>query len=358
MNTTENNIFLDVKSAGDVTHNFCPILDNRPGVPASERWKALGGLDKEGLMAYVSADGIHWKKMQEQAVITKGMFDSQNVPFWSELEQCYVCYFRTWTGNGYNGYRTISRATSPDFIHWTQPERMSFGATPLEHLYINQTHPYFRAPHIYIALAARFMHKRTILTEEDVKALQVLDTQVDSCSDGVLLTSRGGTVYDRTFMEGFVRPGIGLENWNSRSNYPALNVVQTSDTEMSFYVGHCYGQPRAHLQRYSLRLDGFSSVRAPYAGGELLTKYFTFDGTELHLNFASSAPGEIKVEIQDEQGQAIPGFTASEATPLIGNYIDKTASWYHGIDVSQLTGKTIRLRFLMKDADLFAIQFN
>jgi hypothetical protein len=34
---------------------------------------------------------------------------------------------------------------------------MDFGKTPVEHLYTNQTAPYFRAPHIYVAIAARFM---------------------------------------------------------------------------------------------------------------------------------------------------------------------------------------------------------
>jgi len=33
-----------------------------------------------------------------------------------------------------------------------------------------------------------------------------------------------------------VFPGIGLQNWVSRSNYPAFNVVQTGPAEMSIYV--------------------------------------------------------------------------------------------------------------------------
>ena len=352
--STANNIIFDEEP---ITHNFSVLLDKKPGVPAAERFKALGGTEKSGLIALVSEDGIHWKKWRDKPVITEGKFDSQNVAFWSELEQCYVCYFRTWTGTGYTGYRTISRATSQDFVNWTEPVRMSFGKTPLEQLYINQTQPYFRAPQIYIALAARFMGKRQVVTEEQAKELGVFKKYYTDCSDGVMLTSRGGTVYDRTFMEGFIRPGLSLSDWVSRTNYPALNVLQTSETEISIYVNSNYTQPTSYLRRFSLRLDGFASVKAPYAGGELITKCFTFDGTELHLNFATSAPGEIKVEIQDEQGQAIPGFTASEATPLIGNFIDKTASWYHGTGVSELAGKTVRLRFVMKDADLYAIQF-
>ena len=55
--------------------------------------------------------------------------------------------------------RSIARVTSNDFIHWTDPVQMRFGDSgvkPTEHLYTNQTQPYFRAPHIYISMAARF----------------------------------------------------------------------------------------------------------------------------------------------------------------------------------------------------------
>jgi len=70
------------------------------------------------------------------------------------------------------------------------------------------------------------------------------------------MTTRGGSVYNRTFMEGFITPGIGLKNRVSRTNYPALNVVQTGPSEMSVFVNQDYAQPSAHLHRYSMRLDG------------------------------------------------------------------------------------------------------
>lgn len=83
-------------------------------------------------------------------------FDSQNVPFWSAQEQQYLCYFRIFK----DGFRRIARTTSPDFEKWTEPVLMEYGDRPVEHLYTNQTHPYFRAPHIYLAVAARFFPGR------------------------------------------------------------------------------------------------------------------------------------------------------------------------------------------------------
>lgn len=350
-----NNVVL--ADAAPVNHNFSPFLDTRGGVAKDERFKALGGTEKSGLVAYVSGDGIRWRKLQDEAVFGKGLFDSQNVAFWSESEDCYLCYFRTWSGKGYSGFRSVSRTTSKDFMHWTEPVEMSFGDTQQEHLYTNQTHAYFRAGHIYVAIAARFLPGRQVVGDEEAKRLNVNLNYFKDCSDAVLMTSRGGDVYDRTFMEGFIRPGIGLQNWVSRSNYPALNVVQTSDSEMSIYVQHDYAQPTAHLRRYSLRLDGFSSIEAPYEGGSMTTRLFVFKGKKLLLNFATSAPGFVRVEVQDAKGIAIEGFSVDDCDEMIGNYIGRGVSWRGRSDVSSLAGEAIRLKFVMKDANLYSLKF-
>jgi hypothetical protein len=335
------------------SHNFCPMIDPRKDVPADERYKALAGTGPGGLSAFVSADGLRWRKLRDQAVFTKGAFDSQNVPFWSEHEGCYVCYFRVFE----KGVRRIARTTSKDFVSWAEPALMGYGDRPVEHLYTNQTSPYFRAPHLYVGIAARFFPGRQVLTEEQARAINVDPGYFKDCSDAVLLTTRGGDRYDRTFMEGFLTPGIGPENWVSRTNYPALNVVQTGPHKMSFYANQNYGQPTSHLRRYSLRLDGFAAVAAPYAGGELRTKPLTFAGKELVLNFATSAAGGIRVEVQDAAGKPLPGFTLAEAVETIGNEIDRAVRWKAGGDVSALAGKPVRLRFAMHDARLYALQF-
>lgn len=351
----ENNIILAENAP--FSHNFSPFLDTNPNTQPQEKYKALAGTKKTGLYRFISPDGINWKKVGEDPVFTDGIFDSQNVAFWSEVENCYVCYFRTWSGEGYKGKRTVSRTTSKDFNVWTKPLKMDFGESPMEHLYTNQTHAYFRAPHIYIATAARFMPNRQVLTKEEAVALNVDPKYFKDCSDVVLITSRGGNQYDRTFMESFIRPGIGLQNWVSRSNYPALNIVQTGPDEMSLYVNQDYAQPTAHLRRYSMRLDGFSSIKANYIGGEMITNPFTFTGDNLYINFATSAAGEIKVEILDDQDNVVDGFSKDDCQILIGNEIKKNVKWRSDQTVKELQGKVIKLRFFLKDADLYALKF-
>jgi len=169
--TRSNNVVL--AGAAPFSHNFAPFLDSRPGVPPEHRFKALAGTSETGLHGFVSADGIHWRKLRDAPLITKGAFDSQNVGFWSESEQCYLLYFRTWTKDAFAGFRTISRSTSTNFLDWTAPVEMTFGNAPPEHLYTSQTHPYFRAPHIYLATPMRFIPGRKVLTDEQARVLGV-----------------------------------------------------------------------------------------------------------------------------------------------------------------------------------------
>ena len=341
-------------------HNFCPFLDTRPtGVAEGQRFKALAGTRKSGLVAFASADGVKWRKMRDEPVMTEGAFDSQNLAFWSASEGRYVSYFRTFKKIGGVGYRWVSRATSEDFLAWSAPVEMTFGDAPPEHLYTNQTSPYYRAPHIYVALCARFVPGRQVLSEEEARAVNVDPGYYKDCSDAVLLSSRGGTAYDRTFLDAFLRPGLGLENWVSRSNYPALNIVETGAAEMSFYVIRNYGQPSNYLRRYTLRPDGFASIHAPYGGGELLTRPLRFAGSQLMLNFSTSAPGGIRVEIQSAAtGAPMPGFALADSVESIGDQLDRAVAWKTmGKDVSRLAGQTVRLRVVMMDADLYSLRF-
>ncbi|QDT56241.1 hypothetical protein Pan44_42930 [Caulifigura coniformis] len=354
--TRDNNVVL--ADAAPVTHNFCPFLDRNPAAKPEERFKGVGGVAPGGLIAYVSADGLVWKKLQDKPVFQdKGwVFDSQNVPFWSETENCYVLYYR----RAAEKKRAIARTTSTDFVNWSAPVQMRYSDTgtgvPSHQLYTNQTHPYFRAPHIYVSTAARFMHKRQVITPEQAAAINVHPKYFQDTSDAILMTSRGGDLYDRSLMGALIRPGIGARNWVSRTNYPALNIVQTGDTEMSLYVNQDYGQPTAHLHRYSFRLDGLASVRAPLSGATLVTKPITLTGEPLSLNFRTSAAGGIRVEVQDDTGKPLPGFEMEKCVEVIGNEIARPVAWKNA-DWKTLAGRTVRLRMQLSDADLYAMEF-
>ena len=111
------------------------------------------------------------------------------------------------------------------------------------------------------------------------------------------------------------------------------------------------------LRRHTLRLDGFASIHAPTDGGELFTPPLIFKGTGLVLNFATSAFGSVRVEVQDADGQPLPGFTLADSIELYGDTVDRLAKWKGDPDLGLHAGKPVRLRFVLRDADLYAMQF-
>lgn len=127
---------------------------------------------------------------------------------------------------------------------------------PPEEIYTTGTHPYCRAPHIYISLPRRFMKNRTVVPDAEAEGLSVVPGQRGSCSDTLLL-SRGGNRYERTFLEAFLRPGAERLNWTSRAGTVTAGVLQTAPRELSLYRNEHYGSPSVHLKRFTLRLDGF-----------------------------------------------------------------------------------------------------
>jgi hypothetical protein len=104
--------------------------------------------------------------------------------------------------------------------------------------------------------------------------------------------------------------------------------------------------------------DGFVSLNAGYLGGEMTTKPFVFNGKELEINYSTSAAGGIKIEIQDAEGNPIPGFTIEDCQEIIGNEISRVVSWKDNSNLESLSGKTVRLYIYLKDADLYSFKFN
>jgi hypothetical protein len=348
------------------------------------RWtkpKALGGTfpvewrkepDSGGLMALVSPDGIRWKYLAKKPVIDKSLHPARNCDtcqssvFWSQHEQCYVCYVRVWKNfgreklrPGFTGdTRWIGRTTSPDFINWKPIEFVEYtpDAFP-DQLYLPNTQPYVRAPHIYVAITARLSDHRLVITPEQAKALGVPKDAWRDTSDAIFMTSRGGLRYDRNFMSSFIRPGPGPRNWVTRCTFPALGIVQTGRDELSIYVERDNAQATEHIRRYTIRLDGFTSVHAPYQGGEFTTRPLRFKGDRLQINMSTSASGWIRCEVQDEGGTPFPGLAIGSSSEMAGDEIARTVTWKTGSDLSRISEKPVRLRFVMKDADVYSFQF-
>lgn len=350
------------------TDNFTPFLDRNPSAKPEERYKAVaaGGAGGE-LFGFASPDGIHWKLLQETPISTDGSFDSLNVPMWDELTGQYRLFSRfldvpgladnrarnraVWReGTTADWVRAIQSATSADFRAWTPAVPHQYAAAaPREHFYTNATVQCPGAPHVLLSFPKRFIESRRTLPEAE--------HEYPGVSDAVFMPSRDGMHWDRSFAEAWLRPGPDPRNWTQRGNMPALGILETGPDEFSMYASEHYEWPTNRLRRLTVRRHGFASMRAGATPGEFTTKPLTFAGARLTLNYATSAAGEVQVEVQDESGKPLAGYALSDCLPIFGDEMQRAVSWKGGIDLRGLAGKAVRLRFWLQDADLFALQF-
>ena len=352
--STDNNIIL----AGLGCHNFAPCMDANPSCSADERYKALGN-GNGGLVAFRSPDGIHWSLMREEPVITEGAFDSQNVAFWDSARGEYREYHR-----GFRDGRDIMTCTSSDFVNWTDPVWLEYSPGRLTELYTNQIAPYPRAPHILLGFPTRYIAGRTWVSPLNEAISQVSMRYGTDYTDSGLITSRDGLRFD-VWGEAFIRPGPQeMGRWVYGDNYQNWGVVETrpaglrAPSELSVYASEgCWAGTSVSMRRYTLRMDGFGSMHAPLSGGEFLTKPVVFAGAELVVNFSSSAAGGLRVELQDAVGKPLGGFTLADSEDIFGDSIERVVKWTGGSDVSALAGKPVRLRFALRDADLYSFRF-
>ena len=320
-------------------HNFVPFYDENPDCPADERYKAVAGVsDQGGLFGFVSPDPIYFRQIGTSPLIPARpewgyCMDSQNVAFWSEAEQCYVCYFRINTLPSGEKARTVCRVTSRDFQHWSEPEYPQLNY-PGENLYVSLLAPYPRAKHFYIGTPTRYFEDR------------------GSATDIALIFSRAGGEFIRPGNgTAWIKPGPDEERWKNRSNYLAYNIVQTSPEEMSLY------HARSGV-RYTLRTDGFISLSAGAETGEWISKVIKYDGGTLEFNLSTSAGGSFQVELQTPDGKPIPGYSLAEHILFYGDRISYVPEWTSAGRAPLVPGTALRIRCVMKDCDLYSVCFN
>ncbi len=360
---TSNNI---VWGGSPYSGTFVPFEDKNPACQAQQRFKAVGGNHKVGLHLFTSSDAIHWTK-SDHAIFHEGALDSMNTLFWDASRERYTLYFRTVR----NSLRSIDMVHSKNLKTWSNPKPLTYGNSPPQQMYTNGIAPYYRAPHIMLGFPTRYTARSLTSRLSSLPPVTLRKELGDAyarvasdLSDGLFMSTRNGVVFDR-WDEAFIRPHRETSNapshWMYGDNYQGYGLFPTIDEngleETSFLVSHGYWQEyKSYIQRYSIRPDGFVSLNAKYSGGEVITKQLLFAGTKLELNYATSAAGSVRVELQDNNGNILSGYSLEDCTELTGNKISQTVSW-SGEDLGRHSGTPIRIRFALKDADLYSFRF-
>ncbi len=404
--STDNNIVMVQKCSNDFEEeldNFFAFVDENPDCPPDERVKAVAQMmnHKKGfpgfreLWSYVSPDGIHFKlnaKISGGDDPHGGLFDSLNTVRYDVEAGVYKAYVRGLhldygvaaeaqkTGiitkemerslAGF-GIRDIRYMESKDFKTWSVPKRISYNDGQDYQLYTNHIQPYARAPHMLIGLPTRYTERKAwtqnyeqLCGEESANwrksFLNTSPREGLAITDAVFMSSRDGMNWNR-FPESF----MGGEpehtyNWRYGDMYLMYGLLETpceapqTGTELTLIAEEKTTDAKVSWHRYTLRLDGFASYRADFDIKTLETKPFIFDGSELSINFSTSPIGFCYVDILDETGKPIDGYHSCE---LFGNTTDRTVFFGDSEDVSKLAGRPVKLRFTMRDADIYSFIF-
>ncbi len=102
-----------------------------------------------------------------------------------------------------------------------------------------------------------------------------------------------------------------------------------------------------------LRLDGFAHLETGHVAGIITTKPLVMTGQALGIN-ATVDGGDVRVEIRDESGTPIPGYTLEDCDAFVGDSVRHEVSWQGQSDLSGLRGRVVQLHFRMQRARLYS----
>src|SRR5262249_19683069 len=111
--------------------------------------------------------------------------------------------------------------------------------------------------------------------------------------------------------------------------------------------------------------------RLHFGAGRLQGGRVNYQATDLRRavarhHYSTSAVGSVRAELQDTRGNPLAGFSLEECPPMFGDRIEHTVPWIHapkeptpaaGKLHKSLIGTQGRIRFVMRDADLYSFRF-
>ncbi len=372
---------------GDPVQGGCVWVD--PKAPPHQRYRtqAKWGPSHDDLSGclffYASPDGIQWENTHHLKI---GDCDTQTIIFFDDRYGRYVMYTREWLRfeDRNLSHRKVRRLESDDLINWDHEKivweadaddlashRTSVGKPPVD-CYGACVFKVPDAGDFYIMLAQHFWHWQDRPENEKwgfSPDPQNLDRRVvhlgPSTIDARLGYSLDGIVFQRAIDRGpFLAVGPA-GRFDSRGAWILANPVILEHDMRFYYVGtnldhDGFVDPTAASKRSAIglavmRRDGFVSAEADRHGGHVTTPLLRFGEGELELNTAASGGGCVKVDVLDEKGQPIEGFSGGAAPCLCGDSLRLPVRWSGG-GAGQLAGRPVRFKFLLTEAKLYSFQ--
>ena len=314
--------------------------------------------DLRANLVTTSTDGIHW---QTPEPVIFGKSDNPPSLVWYEPEQKYFAYLRDQAQHPdlFGHIRVTGISESADFENWIEKEMMILTDEDEGYPY-TQVHALTATVYGDLLLGMLSVIK---LEEEGNNFLGIMNVQLACSRDG----RNWHRIADRaTFLD------IGPESWD-RWFVHAGSLLVHNDTIHVYYHGwpvkHGHGRknkgrtPNPNASRpkgggiglATLPADRFVALSLESPGTEAIveTKPLYLSGTNLLLN---AEAGQLQIELLDEKGTPIPGFTAATSRLIPRDRLRHRVLWNdRPLGAAPIT-QPISLRFILRDADLYAFQ--
>jgi len=326
-----------------------------------------------------SDDGIHWIGYNNGNSVTGRAADTFNQILWDPIGKRYMLITRTDLGDmGGLGESRSSRIMVHDKnndlkeyptawktlanINVDDPEgRVTKNGVPV---YQMESMNIWIYENIYFGL----MHVLTagnLTGSEGRVAVPDPDKRPDAdVIDYYIGTSRNGYDFDKSWIythQPFIERGPD-GSFDKAMLQPSSQIITLGDEHLIFYTGQ-YAQHHAPKEAQKetgkiglakLPLDRFICQKAGDKVGVITTKPFILEGDNLEVN-VDAGSGWVQVEVLDAKGRPIRGFMGKAARKYKSvNELQLNPEWKKGNDLSRLQGQTIRLRFTLQNAKIYA----
>ena len=323
-----------------------------------------------------SADGTNWKFYNQGKPVTGRAGDTNNQIMWDPLKKRYLLQCRQdFAGGGglgeHRGVRIMEHSEGNDLINhptaWktlttfalNDPDKTVIPGTKTPQRQIH-TFPMWFYEGVWFGLTDVLVatNKHVPDGEQDYHTRHKRGVW-----EFYMAPSRDAVNYDFTaaaYPRKALIPRGPPGSYDKDCVRPPSNIVTHNDEHWIYYLAtnERWGCHRwdARLALAKLRLDGFFFLEAKEKPGTVVTRPFKLEGDKLQVNVDAKA-GWVQVELLDETGKEIPGFSGKDATEYqaVDNLRLKPA-WKDNKDLSALKGKVVRIRFRLRNARLYAFQ--
>lgn len=347
---------------------------------ATSKIKFIGGYDAPGMAAGIatSVDGLKWTPLNNGRPVTFRAADCHNQILWDPIAKTYRLLTRTDFGVG-GGPLAHTVAKNFEVRGTRGMTNPNIHTDPTKWEIVRQWHFDREGPTEYLR---RQVYSMTVWIHEGVYfGLMSIYEHPGDVREG--LETDKVKRHERDVMTFYIATSRDADNWDLTWVYagqpiiprgpdgafdkdmvfPSSTIVTHDDKHWLYYHGSNERHGTAELKPpvwferdkaiglATLPLNRFVSLHADERTGTVTTKAFRLAGKKLQLN--ASAIGMIAVDVLDAGSRPIVGYTA-EYEGVDGLRLEPR--WTQHDDLSQLRGKMIRLRFRLKNADLYAFQ--